>query len=216
MAGLTHQAVFEAKRFREWLIGRMTETSLVSVPLSDDDFDAFARVAGVDPDALAEARAVARINHSRALNDEEPLRVGARTINLYSFMPEPIHRHLSEIIDARALTPSLFLRSLVHTYLLGSWEPPYCPATWSWRGTEYELPKGSKRHKHHLVTKISFGARNALELRARHRRLRHVSRLVRGLLIDVMEGRFAQPGKLRLVDPAGMPDAASAYYLPES
>lgn len=183
--------------FRKWLVSRVEETACVSLPLdTDEELERHAQQLGVQPDVLAEARANVRMRLAQhgvpphGTNDyDHPM-----TMQL-CFAKEPWEawqRHIA----AWGVTGATLLRSLIHLYLQGTYEPEPVLSCWIWEGRRVAVVRGGRcREK----TIISPGARAALNHRAALRGCSMMA-ILRGLVLDNMAGKFGQRGFLKLVD----------------
>lgn len=164
---------------------------------------------GIQPDVLDEARVRAKINLVRA-GRVVPVKggQGKRAPLILCFDAEHWRlwqRHVSDW----GISSSLLMCSLVHAYLLGSYEPEAVTAWWVWEGRRVPVVRDATTR---VKTLVSHGAREALNMRARYRGCT-VTALLRGLVLDNMAGRFGRRGLLKLIDTRSMPDDVTRYYL---
>jgi len=203
--------------FRSWLFARLLGTRYATVRLDDSEIDAVAKKIGVDPDLLLEVRAQALITlHSRGLSPplsnsgrrKKALDDALQRIHQFQiWFPRVVFQAWRAECEIRAVHPTTFLRSLIHFYLLGSWEPEPVKH-WAWEGKLYRFYKNERVSERAVIT---HGAKRALMRRASLRGTQ-ATNIVRALILGAMRGE--QQG-LPLVTAGMMFDDESRYNTGE-
>lgn len=105
---------------------------------------------------------------------------------------------------------SALLRSLVHQFLLTGQRPVTLDHGWLYRGVTYRATE--EEHKTKVITRVTRGAQTALE---HYADVWHVdaTRIVRGLVIDLLEGRVQ---RLKIVAYGEMWGDPKRYLEPEA
>lgn len=199
-----------AKNFRKQTIERLCATAYVSMDIADSRLDEIAERIGVQPDVLVEAR----VRH----------RIGAKALGRSRFterervalsMPEVVWNAWLLEVEDRGVERETLLRSVIHAYLLSSYEPP--EVIWGWRfdgkllhtnHRNWEI-KNKKRWPWMQTAKMPPGAMRALELRGKARGS-GATAIARALVLEIMAGRWRD---VRLVDQRVMSDDERQYYL---
>src|SRR4029077_8947446 len=152
--------------------------------LPDSKIDEAARQIGVDPEALLEARAEARIErHKRG----QPTDRGTdRLCRCQVFMPEVIFKAWKEECANRDLQGSALLRSIVHAYLVGRREPVPLKV-WKWEGKRYRMGPNGERAPFRERAFIPIGAKRALTRRAELARTIPTA-ILRALVMELLMG----------------------------
>lgn len=110
----------------------------------------------------------------------------------------------------RSITPANMIRSVIHAYLQGSYEPEIAGKHFSnYAGNVGGKPGGT------LKSNITHGAKIALRSRATMHKVSN-NNLVRALLQETMDGKICTPGALRVVGRSQMFSDASMYYVPSA
>lgn len=196
--------------FRDWLIDRLRGTRWATEPLSPARARKVAKVLGVQYDLLMEVRADTLIARAR-----EGFRPGGRqeerTTKIKISYPAEIKAEFEEYCESRALTPSSLMRSVLHAYLRGSYEPLQSRShTWIWKGKAYRF-KATYNYKHCTQLRVPHGAKRALQIRARGLGTTPHA-IMRALVLETMEGKFGQ-ADLQIVDTLAMYDDETKYFL---
>lgn len=202
--------------FRAWLAEKLLTTVHARATILDEEIDARAKRLGIDADLLLEVRARFRIEqHARGLpspytSSRQALtpEVSARHRRLYQLhlpMPVEILAAWKDECEFRGIEGSAILRSLIHSYLLASYEPKCTTRFWYWKGRRYECGKNATRLFERAT--IPTGAKRALTRRAARRGTSSVA-IARGLALEVLEGKHRE---LALIDPMMMFDDESRY-----
>ena len=188
--------------------------------LPDERLDEVAEEMGVQPDVLVEARLNAlqeRISGGRQPSLGQK-RARSKHYQFELLMPEAIHGAWKNEAERRGLDGSALLRSMVHAYLLGSWEPPAVTKRWIWRGVGYDVKPGKWKQVH--GSRYPFRERALITNAARRALTRRGSRMgarpssvLRSLVLAAIEGTWAAPGTIAIVDAAGMYDDEDRYFL---
>ncbi len=206
--------------FREWLIERIMGTSYATATIDDNQVDAIAHEMGVESETLLEARlrmVRERVERGRAA-PEGVKKAGSPHYQFDLWFPQVLHEVWKNECDRRGLQGSALLRSMIHAYLCGSWEPRSMPKHWVWRGIGYEVPihewkeKHGSRYPYRERALITRGARRALARRA-GRQAAQPSTVVRALVLACIDGVWAAPGTIEIVDKTGMYDDEERYFL---
>jgi hypothetical protein len=113
--------------------------------------------------------------------------------------------------EKRRITPPNMIRSVIHAYLQGSYEPEISGKHFS----SYTGRKNNSKPGGTLKTNLTHGAKIALRSRATMHRVSN-NNLVRALLQEVMDGKIFRPGNLRVVGRSQMFADASMYYVPRA
>jgi len=183
-----------------------------------------AKELGVQPDVLEEAQLVAI--EARIRSGCQPPRgdkvAGSLHYQYDLNFPEAVYGAWKSECESRGLRGSAVLRSLIYTYLMGSWEPPQqrLLSTWVWRGSGYRVPKTAdkkargRRWPWRDRALIPLGAKEALWARAQ-RRGTLPAIIIRALVLMFIDREWATPGTLEVVDCRAMPDDPARYYRGE-
>ena len=111
--------------------------------------------------------------------------------------------------EKRAITPPNMIRSIIHAYLQGTYEPEIAGKHFP----TYKGPKGDSKPGGTLKSNITHGAKMALRSRATMHKVSN-NNLVRALLQETMDGKIFRPGNLKIVGRSQMFSDASQYYVP--
>jgi len=206
--------------FREWLIDCIMSTDFVTCTMDDHDVDAYAHEMGVEPDVLLEARlrVLRELTERAAPKPGGTKRAGTAHYQLELLFPEVVYQAWKYECERRGLLGSALLRSMVHAYLSGSWEPREISKHWVWRGIGYEVTTKSwkRQHKSRYPYReralITHGAKRAL-FRRSVRRACKPSTIVRALIIYCVDGHWAQPGTIDIIDQTSMFDDEQRYFM---
>lgn len=203
------------RAFRERLIEFVIASNYVREVIADDKIDAVAKKIGLHPDVLVEARLRFRLQR-RLDGFQGPLgrkKRGTRHYQLKLAMPREIFTLWKDEAERRGLESSALLRSVVHSYLLGSYEPIQVTTAWYWRGKTYKVSERSwekqkgGRYPFSERALITQGAARALRVRAARRG--HVATaLTRALVLEVLEGKHEA---VRVIDAQTMYDDETRY-----
>lgn len=178
--------------FRAWLV-RQLQMLRWSSP-GDEPVAITARALGVQKNVLEEAIA------ARAAEIEErgkPRRaLGKRALNRSDYalvrvtMPAPIYADWKHYCETLGVKPAAILRSLIHHFLSTGIKPSTLTSEWRYRGAVYKLESSfSRRTTPSAPTRITRGAQQVLDEYAAHWGVRATA-IVRGLLVDLLEGRM--------------------------
>ncbi|GAF79998.1 unnamed protein product [marine sediment metagenome] len=188
--------------------------------IPDEQIDRIAAEMGVEPDVLLEAR-LNVLQERMSAGRQPPMgrkRAGTKHYQFELLMPEAIHGAWKNEAGRRGLDGSALLRSMIHAYLLGSWEPSTVQKKWVWRGIGYEIAPGSWRRAH--GSRYPFRERALITNAARRVLVRRGDRLgakptsvIRSLVLAAIEGEWAAPGTIEIVDASGMYDDEDRYFL---
>lgn len=199
-------------KFRAWLFGKLRDTRYATIELRDEEIDGVAKRLGVDPVLLLEVRAQVRVDlHSRGFapsisNAKRKLfGLQERIYQSKIWMPTVVFAAWNAECARRGVHPPTFLRSLIHSYLLGDREPEIAPH-WMWRG---ELLREVATLATRERAVITHGAARALKRRAA---ARHTSMtgIMRGLVLEALAGQHMG---IPLLSTAMMYDDENRYNL---
>lgn len=197
--------------FRTWLVQRVSEARIrKSAKMSLEDQ---AKHLGIQPDVLLEAEAVrkkriedaGRQGYRRGVPSNTYYDGYTRRIKLY--MPEQILRPLEAVCTARNIDFQDLARAAVQTLLSGPDNPRYAGKGWVYKGKRLTPGRTLAR-----CFWVSTGADIALGLRAERAGVTKTG-LVRGVLIDVIEGRVK---RLLYTDLTSMWNDPSRYWTGET
>ncbi len=192
----------DQQTFRQWLLEQL-KLSRWSVASQETPAIAAKRL-GVQEDllraAMAERAAGKKLHTSRQLAEQQKLVMN---------MPVEVGRDWAEYCKLLHVTGGMMLRSILQHFLV---HPEITPAMksprWFYR-KRYYVNKIETRVR--AESKISRGAMQALDCRAKELRVRP-SRILRGLVIDLLEGRMKQ---VKLVLAGDMWGDRKRYLHPE-
>jgi hypothetical protein len=202
--------------FRLRVVEMLLATAAVRAVVKDDQIDDLAKRYGVDPETLIEARIQYR-THRKKQGLQMPMgqkRTGTRHYQLKCSMPEPIFKAWKSECEFRGIESSAVMRSLIHGYLLGSYEPTNVVRGWRWRGKRYTCQEWTYERKgkrggwpYRERSLITMGAKRALFLRAEARGTTVIS-ITRALVLEFIDGKHQS---LRVIDAQTMYDDVSRY-----
>jgi hypothetical protein len=189
--------------------------------ISDTDLDSTALDMGVQPSVLIEARLNA-LRQRIAAGRPPPMgrkRAGSAHYQFEILMPEGVFVAWKNEAERRGLDGSALLRSMIHAYLLGSWEPPSLSKKWVWRGVGYKVNPAEWKKAH--GSRYPFRERALITNAAKRCLVRRgliqgaqPSTILRALVLASIEGTWATPGSIEIVDAANMYDDDKRYYQP--
>lgn len=187
--------------------------------INDTEVDAIAERMGILPDVLLEARIMARSRRIEAGRAAPAGRKRAKSSH-YQFellFPPDVFEQWKQESENRGVLGSVLMRSLVHAYLSGTFEPDTISRHWEYRGIVYQLPhvhnwakEHGRRYPYRERTLIPNGARRALNHRANRLGV-EPSILVKSLILLMMNNRWAHPGTIAMIDAANMYDDENRY-----
>lgn len=191
------------QRIIEWLVGTRWASLIIE---TDDELVRIAEDIGVTADALAEARVL----HKEGLNPEVVSRAATRTHYTYIRLSTPlvILKEWEQLCYLRGTTSQVLARSLLHTYLQGTWQPKGRPTQWVWQGQQYVADHDPGRPS--IRTRVTYGLTEALQLRAKHLGCSKQA-LMRGIFVSAINGEWGQPGTVPLVDVRQLYRASDSY-----
>jgi len=202
------------RQFRRWLVDRLKESSW---PTTREPIEEVARQLGLQPDVLLQATAelaAAREQAGRGVRPAAGLLPTPRRDQpiIEMSVPKEIAAEWRGFCEARDLESNMLFRSLLHTYLSGSREPAWIQKRWKYRGATYKMhgTRRGKRWPHRIRSVVSQGALRALRRRAQRLGARPAA-VLRGLVIDLLEGRF---GYVKMTDVSAMWDDPNRYWNP--
>lgn len=201
--------------FRAWLVERVSEAKL-KLPKDQKTLEAQARYLGVQSDVLEEA-ALARRSRIEAAGHQASGRDvhGIRTHGIYTrsvalYMPDEIRALLKGLCETRRISLHDLARAATHTMLLSGTMPSYTGRGWFYKGKRYGAGTGQAKMRLQEKFRISVGAYIALNRRAELNGA-SATGLIRGALIDVLEGRTR---RLVYVDTSSMYNDPERYLNP--
>lgn len=201
--------------FRQWLVEKVRATAHAREPLPPEQLPFKAFELGVHPSVLEEARSEYLEEAARGgvLVGSGRKRRGSRHWQVKLHFPREVFVAWKEEASVRGLEGSTILRSLLHAYLLGSHEPYPLLNYWLWKGRRRLIGKSQSGTAAFTERALAtHGARRALERRAQRLGC-SPSAVLRGLVIETLERRYAQPGSIAIVDARTMFDDEARYYL---
>jgi hypothetical protein len=207
--------------FRKWLVARVQGTQYAIMDIHDEELDAVAVKVGVQPDVLLEARLNAlQAKVATGVRLPSNKRDPGSYYQYEMLFPEVVFYAWKAEAERRGLDGSALLRSAIHAYLIGSWEPEETTRYWVWRGIGYAVRPGDWKAQH--GTRYPFreraaipeGVRRALFRRADRRGI-PTSVITRSLCLAIIDGTWGSPGTLKIVDSTTMFDDENRYYLGE-
>jgi hypothetical protein len=114
--------------------------------------------------------------------------------------------------EQRKLKPTTFVLSVLHAYLMGSYEPVIETKHWIIKGEVY--PR-SRKYFHQLKVNITKSMHEALVERVKAHGDFGATGVTRALLCDVMNGKFCRPGTFEVVKRARV-FTDRGVYIPRS
>jgi hypothetical protein len=203
-------------KFRAWLISRLADTGYALRVCTDEERVVLAAQLGVEPAVLLAAhqeRQRRRAEAARTLVRKGSGGTDSDHPQVEVNMPSDVWEAWHDACDQAAITSSTMLRSIVHAYLQGDWEPEHLSRHWVLRGKVYEV---AERRYHRETGKkwpyreralITKGANLALARRAERKGVsKHA--VLRGLILEVVAGRLAS---VRPIDATNMWNDAARY-----
>lgn len=198
--------------FREWLVLQLLTTRW-AVPSGLNHAQA-AEYLGVTESVLTEAQALRSAEIARRGRPSSARR--RRNAPRYDYavlvlgMPPVILAAWRAWVSTLKISSSALIRSLVHHFLLSGQRPITIDHGWLYRGVTYRAT--GEEHDRKVITRVTRGARTALE---HYADLWHVdvTRIVRGLMVDLLEGRVQ---RLKIVAYGEMWGDPKRYLEPEA
>lgn len=187
--------------FRDWLIARIRLTKYATNIIPDERIDRVAMKLGVQPDVLLAARAEMRI-----LRAERGFLRNVRYRQIEMTMPPEIWEAWKDECAFREIDGPALLRSIVHDYLLSSYEPKEPLRHWRFRGKLYFASRQTRNSARERAG-IPMGAIRALNARA-GKTGATAHGIMRSLMIEVLEGGYRG---VRIVDAKSMYDDERRY-----
>lgn len=209
--------------FREWLIERLTHMPVCYGslgPEADADIEAQSLAMGVRPEVLREARRrIAELRIKAGRQDYRgDKRAGSNHYQADLDFPQQLWPLWQDEARRRGLKGSALLRSMIHAYLMGSWEPESRTRQWVVHGHGYAIADYSweKQHGRSYPYReralVTTGARRALVRRANQLGITPTA-VMRQLVCSVLEGKWGAPGTFPITDAVGMYEDETRYYL---
>lgn len=191
------------QEFRRYIVALISRTKYGQRNYSEEKLPAIAKMLGVDMDALLEARilyrerqhaigaATGRGDDYRARSSRDKSDVAA----LCYHMTKEVKQFLQEYSDTRKVPVHILLRSVIHHYLLGSWEPPVLHQNWMFT----EIPRDRRQGRDAIINvTVTPAARLAVWMRSEMLQV-SAEQLGRSLIVDTVSGRFARPGEISYI-----------------
>ena len=183
-------------QFREWLVNQLARTGWAR---RSEPVETLAVALGVQPSVLEEARARGRQQR-------------VETASIVLKFPEAIFERWNHIADAQALEGALLLRGLIEAFLRNGKLPEWTGRFWFFGDRKYDVDSWRQGNWPWKVrAEISRGADLALEhISALHKTTK--TALVRGHVIDYLEGRTRQVILIGASDMYGAPERYLAEW----
>lgn len=180
--------------FRKQLIRQLATTAWAALGVTDEDIARHARGLGVAPELLKAAHdIVERERKARGLKPVQGQKKNERTFpQLEIHMPAELFDLWHSWCESQHCTSNALGRGLIHAYLLGTWEPAHLGQHWVYKGKVMTVPRKNYTEAAWPYRERIFvtrGAKAALVFRAR-RQHTTMTALVRGLMLEVLEGRY--------------------------
>jgi len=203
-------------KFRSWLVDRVKESGWVAY--AGEDLESISQRLGIRPEIITEARNVLADEYRksgklpwdvRPRNKLDPVRSRYEIV-----LPKVVHEDWKKYCESRELTQAAMLRSLIHYVLCRPDSPTWLSDHWRYHGRVHRIcnVRGGKHGKGRFITSVQTdltpGANEALKMRARDASV-EASGLVRGAIIDLLEGRIK---KLPVVHSRQMWDDPARYW----
>lgn len=200
---------------RERIIQILLRTSLVTVDYSDVQIKKAAKRAGVRVSTLVEARnrykKLSTRSHTKKYKTELGDAAHPDQEELKIYTSTDIIRILKQGIENRGVSQFLYIRSLVHHYLLRSWDPREIVTDWPLAaGVVYT--NGDRDKQRPIKTRVTPAMMTAFRYRAKRLRVAYLD-LLRTLLVLAHRGEFAPPGELKYISLAEMYDDVKDYLV---
>lgn len=176
--------------FRAWLV-RQLQALRWSSPEGASVAES-AKALGVQQDALEEAIAARALANQKRGKPRRAL--GRRALNRADYalvrltMPAPVYAHWQSYCRTLGVAPAAILRSLIHGFLMTGQKPTTMTPHWRYRGEIYRLNRTIRSITPNSPTRITRGAQQVLDEYAELWGVR-ASFIVRGLVVDLLEGR---------------------------
>lgn len=203
-------------KFRDWLVSRLADTRFAGWTYEPERLGRVSDQLGVQPSVLRDA---CEIRQQRRRETGRPLvRKGFGGASreypqIEVNMPGAVWHAWRDACAQAGVLPSAMLRSIVHVYLQGDWEPEHISRHWVFKGRAFEVRdrrfhrETGKKWPYRERAVITRGANIALMRRAELQRAsRHA--LLRGLVLEVVNGRLT---RLVPIDATNMWDDAERY-----
>lgn len=172
--------------FRDWLVRQLVATRWPQEPATAD----LARELGVSYSVLEEAfelRGKLTSERGKTRPYHGGVRIDHALVRIY--MPRVVHKDWLAYRGILHISNGALFRSLVHHFLLDPQRPTTTSPAWHYRGAVYHItPKNGQSNKLNICTRITRGAEAALDHHALGWDV-SPSALLRGLTIDLLEGR---------------------------
>ena len=187
-------------QFRRWIVEKLKET--IWLHYAGEERSEVAKRLGLQPELLLEAELSLERDCRR--DGRTPVKLGSSNASssrrlssgFHVDLPIPprVHADLIAYCDTRKIPPSTLLRSLIHWLLLRRELPAACSGKyWIYRGKREQIcrrrSETTGRRATSVDTLVTAGAKQALIRRARKRGVA-VSALVRGAVMELLEGRI--------------------------
>lgn len=194
--------------FRDYIVSMLSRTSYARNYYTDSQLDQLSDMLGVRLDTLLEARltyreratalgsASGRLEEYRARKKDSKSDYAALTLHLHPEAKKIVEHHA---VGRGLNIPALF-RSIVHHYLLGSWEPTQLYDAWFLPGLTEEYQRGRREKGQRTVINAAMtpAVREAFSMRAEMLSTT-IETLGRTLLIETVLGNFGKVGTLSVV-----------------
>ncbi len=178
------------------------------------NLEAAAAKLGVLPEMILEARMLAEHRKKVMLENRHgnlKLAKRHRKFEVYTLdleMPDAVYKLWMQHCEVRKITETTLLLSILHAYLLGSYEPPVETRHWTVFGEVH--PKSKIISSVRVRFNISYGMRMALVARAKSVGI-NPKVILRALVSKTMEGEFCRPGTFETIKRARVFSDPEAY-----
>lgn len=177
--------------FRGWLVKQL-QIARWSAP-AGLPLPAVAQKLGVTLDVLEEAlaarEAALKASGRPLMHRGKRTRFRSDYAELKVTMPTVVYRAWQEILGTFKISSSALLRSLVHAFLLHPHRPERAQQAWHYQGQVYHLiGRSAITRRESACTRVTRGAQIALDHHADAWSI-PASAIMRGLVVDVLEGR---------------------------
>ena len=201
----------DESRFRDWLVHRVKHSRWTA--RNCPDLDAVAWRIGVQADVLVDAQAA--LDAEQRAAGRTPVQIGKRLqvqkqTGFSIDLPPIVYEDLRAYCKLRQLAITVVMRSLITKLLTGTAQPQWLGRGWYYKGNHYPAARQGERHP--VRADVTSGATEALGRRAVVCGV-SVSALLRGMVIDLLEGRISRMVIVNSL--TQMPDDASKYVTLE-
>lgn len=192
--------------FRDYIVSMLSRTAFAKRHFSEEKLEMISERLGVRIETLLEARllyrerstaigsATGRLEEYHARRKNANSDYAAITLHLQQPAKEVVQRYA----ESRGINIPTLVRSILHHYLLGSWEPSQLHNSWFLPGLPAKYQKGSYSKRTVINSSVTPAVREAFWMRAETLQS-NIEELGRTLLIETVKGNFGRPGVLTVV-----------------